>query len=164
MRKLNDTQLILLSTAMQRDNGSLYPLPDTITGDPKRKANAIDTLLKRGLAQERETNDRPAIHRTDGDIGLGVFLTDAGRAAIDAGEGGAVEPPAPAAAPAPRVTKSALVLDLLRRVDGATLPELIDATGWLPHTTRAALTGLRKKGHGIERGKRGADTCYKCAA
>lgn len=30
---------------------------------------------------------------------------------------------------------------------GASLDELAGATGWLPHTTRAALTGLRKKGH-----------------
>ncbi len=33
----------------------------------------------------------------------------------------------------------------------ATLDALIEATGWLPHTTRAALTGLRKKGYVIER-------------
>jgi hypothetical protein len=30
---------------------------------------------------------------------------------------------------------------------GATLDEMVAATGWLPHTTRAALTGLKKKGH-----------------
>jgi hypothetical protein len=28
---------------------------------------------------------------------------------------------------------------------------LVAATGWLPHTTRAALTGLRKRGYAIER-------------
>jgi len=31
----------------------------------------------------------------------------------------------------------------------ATIAELVDATGWLPHTTRAALTGLRKRGWDI---------------
>ena len=51
--------------------------------------------------------------------------------------------------------RPALVLDLLRREEGATLAELIAATGWLPHTTRATLTGLKKKAHVIERGKRG---------
>jgi hypothetical protein len=40
---------------------------------------------------------------------------------------------------------------LLCRSEGASLKELTDATGWLPHTMRAALTGLRKKGHAIER-------------
>jgi hypothetical protein len=43
------------------------------------------------------------------------------------------------------------------------MPELIEATGWLPHTTRAALTGLRKKGHAIARGKRDDATCYTLA-
>ena len=56
-----------------------------------------------------------------------------------------------------------MVIGLLVRGGGATLPELIDATGWLPHTTRAALTGIRKKGHDIERTKRGDLTCYRIA-
>jgi hypothetical protein len=43
-------------------------------------------------------------------------------------------------------TKLARVLELLQRDCGATLEELIAATDWLPHTTRAALTGLRKRG------------------
>ncbi|MDB5677443.1 DUF3489 domain-containing protein [Sphingomonas bacterium] len=60
-------------------------------------------------------------------------------------------------------TKTALVLELLQREGGATLAELVNATGWLPHTTRAALTGLRKKGHTIDRSKRDDATCY-CAA
>jgi DNA-binding IclR family transcriptional regulator len=43
------------------------------------------------------------------------------------------------------------VIDLLERKKGAGIEELIAATGWLPHTTRAALTGLRRRGYGIER-------------
>ena len=49
----------------------------------------------------------------------------------------------------PRVNKSNLVIGLLQRPGGATLDEIIGATGWLPHTTRAALTGLKKKGHQV---------------
>ena len=56
--------------------------------------------------------------------------------------------------------KSATVLALLRRQQGSTLAELVDATAWQPHTARAMLTGLRKKGHAIERRKRGDLTCY----
>ncbi len=41
---------------------------------------------------------------------------------------------------------------------------MIEATNWLPHTTRAALTGLRKKGHEIERSKRDDTTCYRIVA
>lgn len=54
-----------------------------------------------------------------------------------------------------------MVLGMLQRDDGATLAELVTATGWLPHTTRAALTGLRKKSHQIEKGKRGEETVYR---
>lgn len=46
-----------------------------------------------------------------------------------------------------------MVFALLRRSGGATLDDMVKATGWLPHTTRAALTGLKKKGHTVERTK-----------
>jgi hypothetical protein len=49
--------------------------------------------------------------------------------------------PAPLS-PTPRQgTKIAGVIALLQRDQGAKLDELIAATGWLPHTARAALTG-----------------------
>ena len=48
-------------------------------------------------------------------------------------------------------TKIAQVIELLQRDDGATLAEVITVTGWLPHTTRAAFTGLRKRGYAVER-------------
>lgn len=44
-------------------------------------------------------------------------------------------------------SKIAAVIGMLSRPGGATLADLIAATGWLPHTTRAALTGLRKRGY-----------------
>ena len=65
---------------------------------------------------------------------------------------------------APRTSKTADVIAMLQRDSGATLPKLVEATGWLPHTTRAALTGLRKKGHAIARGKRDELTCYTLGA
>ena len=39
------------------------------------------------------------------------------------------------------------VIGALERCPGATIDEIAALTGWLPHTTRAALTGLRKRGH-----------------
>ena len=38
------------------------------------------------------------------------------------------------------------LLNMLGRPEGATLDQMVAMTGWLPHTTRAALTGLKKKG------------------
>jgi hypothetical protein len=47
-------------------------------------------------------------------------------------------------------SKTERVLDLLSRAGGASILDLTSATDWLPHTTRAALTGLRKRGHTIQ--------------
>jgi hypothetical protein len=55
----------------------------------------------------------------------------------------------PARPSAPRGSKLARVIGLLERDHGATIEELIAATGWLAHTTRAALTGLRKRGYTV---------------
>ncbi len=65
----------------------------------------------------------------------------------------------PAKAPAGQ-TKIARVIALLKSPKGATLQALGAATGWQAHSIRAALTGLRKKGHTIEKDKRGGTTCY----
>ena len=70
----------------------------------------------------------------------------------------AMEPVA-AGPSAPRSgSKLARVIELLQRDHGATIDELIDATDWLAHTTRAALTGLRKRGYAvvIDRSERGS--------
>jgi len=50
-------------------------------------------------------------------------------------------------------SKRALIITLLQRTEVATLDDLIAATGWLPHTTRAALSGLRKSGMVIDRSR-----------
>ena len=52
------------------------------------------------------------------------------------------------------VKKSSIVDQLLTRERGASLEELTAATGWQPHSCRAFLTGLRKKGWAIARAKR----------
>lgn len=52
------------------------------------------------------------------------------------------------------------VVALMRRKKGASLDEMIKATGWLPHTTHAALSGLRKKGTIITRSKESGISRY----
>lgn len=65
------------------------------------------------------------------------------------------------APPAKPQSKAALIEGLLRADEGTSIAELCKATGWLPHSCRAFLTGLRKKGKGVERGRRGDVTVYK---
>ncbi len=57
----------------------------------------------------------------------------------------------PGAPRTPRAgTKQEAVLALLRREEGATIAQIIDATGWQSHTVRGFLAGLKRKGITVE--------------
>ena len=72
---------------------------------------------------------------------------------------------APLPVPAPVSTsKQGQLAALLLRDEGATLDQMIALTGWLPHTTRAALTGLRKKGYAIDSDKIDRVRTYRAVA
>jgi hypothetical protein len=159
MIKLSDTQLVLLSHAAQQDDGNLLPLPATITAPRPAIDKSINSLLKRELIEEAVVADDALAWRHDGEARYGVWLSDLGRHAIAIAPDTPLDdkPVAPAAT---KQSKRGLVVGLLQRPGGATLDELVAATGWLPHTTRAALTGLRKKGHAVAKSKRDGTTCY----
>ena len=132
MKKLSDAHTILLSSASQRDGGNLLPLPKTLT-NVAAASKAIAALLASGLAEEREASAPEAFHREDGNERYGVFITANGLKAIGLGAvaGDQTEQPA-ATVPVVRVSKAASIVALLERGDGATMADLITATGWLP--------------------------------
>jgi hypothetical protein len=74
------------------------------------------------------------------------------------------EPAAPAPGPAPELLKPAskqsAVIALMSRDGGASIEQMMAATGWLHHSTRAALTGLKKKGHIISKERKDGTTFY----
>ena len=55
--------------------------------------------------------------------------------------------------PAPRKTrddtKQAQLIAMLRRKEGATIAQIVAATGWQPHTVRGAFAGALKKKLGL---------------
>ena len=173
MTKLSDTQLVILSAAAQREDRNILPLPGSLRGGAAAKV--VGALLKRGLIAETTTDSRTkadaALNRfwrndEDGNALL-LHITDAGLAAIgvepesgDSAPTGANEAPsaedpkdAPAEAdPAPKArtpragTKQAKLIEMLRAEGGATVDEIVAATGWQAHTVRGAMSGaLRKK-------------------
>ena len=62
-------------------------------------------------------------------------------------------------------SKLELILSMLRRSNGASLAELVAATGWQAHSVRGALAGsLRKKGHVILSEKNEGSRRYRIGA
>ena len=184
--KLTDTQRAILFEASQRKDRCLIP-PKTLKAAAAQKV--ATKLLKAGLVREIKAKTGMEAWRRDEETGqaYSLKLTDAGLKAIAADERGSQSIPSTAvpqntnaanmaaarsatAAPtatAPRQgTKIARVIELLQREQGARLEELIAATGWLPHTARAALTGLRHRGYDVrlERGETGRASVYRAVA
>ena len=172
MTKLSDTQLVILSAAAQRDDRNVLPLPGSLRGGAAAKV--VGALLSRGLIAETTTDSQTKadaalnrIWRNDED-GRAILLhiTDAGLAAIGIepeerrqrahGRHDAPTAEAPQDAPAeadaapkartPREgTKQARLIEMLRAEGGATIDEIVAATGWRPHTVRGAMAGALKK-------------------
>ena len=132
-----ETKLLLAATEAER---GLVIFPDTTK--PSTRERILGRLLRDGLVTASEDG---ATHH----------LTPASYQALGLRPPRAKRPTAAAAdAAAPRVTKGTLILELLGRGEGASLAELTDATGWLPHTTRAALSRLRSAGKPLAKSKR----------
>ena len=155
LTKLTDTQSIILAAAYARDDLTLYPLPGAITGDADK---LIAPLIRRKLAAR---------------VGEVVTTTEAGIMAIGGERSSSVDSSSDPVVTAfdsdvgwtPRDgSKSAQVVAMLGSSEGATLDDIVSATGWLPHTARAALTGLRKRGIAIAREQRGSSSIYHIAA
>jgi hypothetical protein len=177
MTKLSDTQLVILSAAAQREDRNVLPLPGSLRGGAAAKV--VGALLSRELIAETTTDSQTKadaalnrIWRNDED-GRAILLhiTDAGLAAIGVEpEGGDSAPEAadeapsaevsqdtptePAAAPKARSpregTKQATLIAMLRAPEGATIEEIMAATGWRSHTVRGAMAGALKKKLGLE--------------
>lgn len=173
--KLSDLQLVLLSTACQRPDGSLLPPPDTIGDQDDRIRKSVTSLIRRGLAAEAEMYDAASQWRVKEGKITGVVITETARAIMAAenadqprsdmeNESEALDSSTPAAddrsVRQTQPSKIGLVLGLLRQEEGATIADITAATGWLPHTTRAALSGLRKKGHVITSAKADGGSRY----
>lgn len=183
---LTDTQLVILSAASQREDLAIE-LPDRLRGGVAK--SVLATLLAKALIEpvpDRGWYDdspdaafAPVVYRISqaGLAALGIESEEEREAASPAADLpngdaqlGSIEADQTMAASAPSAsprtgTKLAEVIALLERESGASIDELTAATGWLAHTTRAALTGLRKRGHIIAKAKReDGTTVYRIVA
>ena len=169
MKKLTNTQLKILSQAAKHENGAAF-VPEKMGTVALKKLS--ESLIERRLMREVLTKPGMPIWRK-GEDGrtMSLVILKAGRDLIfEHGasppsdkrifsiKGSEVEPncdlTSTTSLAQPRAgSKLALVIDMLSTEAGASLKALAEMAGWLPHTTRATLTRLRKRGFLIERVK-----------
>ncbi len=151
--KLTESQTTILTQAAYRPDGDIEPLPPTLRGGARVKV--FGGLTSRGLIVEQNGKH---------------LLTDDGYAAI--GRSRPAHDPEPvkdaaleadvAAAEAtwpdtvkeakPHTrenSKQAQVVAMLKRAEGATIPQVMAATGWQAHTVRGTFAGAFKKKLGL---------------
>ena len=174
MPKLTDTQSIILSRAATRPDNLAMPLPEGLAGAAAKMA--VAKMIERGWLEEVEANLRrgdPRWRETGDGHGTTLIATEAGLAVIGIEPvvattmtnlrkaklevvSAAKEPietspdtdtPQPVAIRAG--TKPAQIIALLQRPEGASITEIVEATGWLPHSARGLISGGLKKKLGL---------------
>ena len=175
MPKLTDTQSIILSRAATRPDNLAMPLPDGLVGAAAKMA--VAKMIERGWLEEVEANLRrgePLWRETGDGHGTTLIATEAGLAAIGiepvvattmtnlrkaklevvSAPQDSPETPADPATPKPisirTGTKQATIIALLQRPEGASINEIVEATGWAQHSARGMISGGLKKRLGFD--------------
>ncbi len=169
----SDTQSLILSRAATRPGNLALPLPEGLVGAAAKMV--VGKMIARGWLEEVEANLRrgePMWRETGDGHGTTLIATEAGLEAIG------IEPvvacavanvrkarPKPEPEPEPVQTpddsesvkpvairpgtKQAQIIAMLQRPEGATVAEMVEATGWLAHTVRGSISGALKKKLGL---------------
>jgi len=166
----SDTQSQILSSAATRPGNLALPLPVGLVGAAAKMV--VGKMIARGWLEEVEANLRrgePMWRETGDGHGTTLIATEAGLEAIG------IEPVVASAVasvrkakPRPQAadqtpddiaaakpvairagTKQAQIIAMLQRPEGATVAEMVEATGWLTHTVRGSISGALKKKLGL---------------
>jgi hypothetical protein len=177
MTKLTETQTIILSAGAQRPDNIALPLPKGLAGAAAKMA--VSKMIEHGWLQEVDANLRrnePLWRETGDGHGTTLVVTDAGLLAIGidpvvvktviAMREHAVKIAKPKPHRQREGTKQAMLIAMLQRPSGATMDEIVQATGWLAHTARGAMSGALSKKLGMmitSAKEEGRGRVYRCA-
>ena len=126
--KLTDTQRALLEAAAQHPQKKLTNFPDTLKGGARIKV--LTSMHKAELIEPSTAESEVYVATATGLQEIGITT----------------QPPRTTR----EGTKQAVLIGLLSRAEGATLPQMTEATGWQVHTVRGAMAGALKKKLGLE--------------
>ena len=140
MTRFTETEQVIL-TAVNRNNGTV-PTRERARSkaDPRAYGAAIASLIKKGILEPRGPA-REGDYAKDGQK-LVLAKIDGTDEALPAAE-------APKERKIREGTKQALLIEMLKRPTGATIDEIVIATGWQSHTARGAMAGALKKKLGL---------------
>ncbi len=138
MTKFTDTEQVIL-TAVARNNGAVPTRERSGSKvDPRAYGAAIASLIRKGILKPRgparegdyaKDGQKLVLAKIDNDIETHAAATKERKTRKE--------------------TKQALLIELLERSKGATIDEIVTATGWQSHTARGAMAGALKKKLGL---------------
>ena len=170
MPKLTDTQSIILSRAATRPGNLAMPLPEGLAGAAAKMA--VNRMITNGWIEEVDANLRrgePLWRETGDGHGTTLIATEAGLAAIgiepvvantvtnlrkaqlklasksEDASATTLDPEARKPIAIRAGTKQAEIIALIQRPEGASIAEIVEATGWLAHSARGLISGGLKK-------------------
>jgi len=165
---ITDNQRAVLHAAAHSANLVAWPVPPKLGLSKGSAAIVVKGLLKKGLVEERPALGSDPVWREEDDgRKFTVVITKAGMAAIGMlpdNEEGQAPNDAGAAGTAnasittmnqdqPRMprpgSKLAILVGLLAREEGATVEEMVAATGWQAHSVRGVMSGALAKKFGM---------------
>tara|TARA_R110002111_G_scaffold244604_1_gene306838 strand:+ start:337 stop:918 length:582 start_codon:yes stop_codon:yes gene_type:complete len=170
MTKPTETQSKILNAAAQRPENLAMPLPKGLHGAVAK--TVVTKMIKSGWLQEVDANMRrnePLWRETGDGHGTTLIATEAGLEAIGiepvvastmtnlrkakrelvTGPNDAPKASLSSVTPKPVAnrpgTKQAEIIALIHRPEGASIAEIVEATGWLAHSARGLISGGLKK-------------------
>ena len=126
--KLTDTQRSLLQAAVMHPDKQLDNFPANLRGGALAKV--INALLNAKMIES--SNHSPDVFQITTDGMQAIGATSQAKPATREG------------------TKQAVLIELLKRPEGAALAQMTEATGWQVNTVRGAMAGALKKKLGLD--------------